>query len=478
MRAQARQAGGATYGYTAYGSNDDKLFTGVDKPDPVDPTAKEEYNPYRFNAKRWDNSTGMYDMGFRDYNPGLNRFLTLDSYNGALNDLSLGTDPWTSNRYAFTGGNPISLIELDEHMPDQSGIPCGNHGGAACNPSTPSPTPSPEAGPPVAAPVSAPSPNKSRPTASPTPSPRPGQDINKYFRNCEKIGHQNCQWGKSEVAALYDIFVADYAECASGDATSCAWAFAGSITAGVGKIASAIAKAGRVASKARKIANACRQSFVPGTEVLMADGTRKPIEDVKVGDKVLATDPETGKTEAKPVIALITGEDDKNLVQITVDTDGKKGDQTGLVIATEIHPFWVPALHKWVDAKDLKPGMWLRTAAGTHIQVTAIKKWTAHQRVHNLTIADIHTYYVLAGATPVLVHNSNCAPAETVNNLPEVTAPKPLRTCLRGDHGLQRTHSSGRGPGLRAGCPRVIRRASVVIAAQRIIASLVSGRRS
>ncbi|WP_405146988.1 hypothetical protein OG589_06205 [Sphaerisporangium sp. NBC_01403] len=105
----------ATYGYTAYGKNDDKLFTGIDKPDPVDPTANDEYNPYRFNAKRWDNSTGTYDMGFRDYNPGLNRFLTLDSYNGALNDLSLGTDPWTANRYAFTGGNPINMVELDGH---------------------------------------------------------------------------------------------------------------------------------------------------------------------------------------------------------------------------------------------------------------------------------------------------------------------------------------------------------------------------
>ncbi|GAA4912822.1 hypothetical protein HD597_012347 [Nonomuraea thailandensis] len=31
---------------------------------PRDPAAKEEYNPYRFNAKSWDNSTGMYDMGF------------------------------------------------------------------------------------------------------------------------------------------------------------------------------------------------------------------------------------------------------------------------------------------------------------------------------------------------------------------------------------------------------------------------------
>ncbi|MFE3455772.1 DNRLRE domain-containing protein [Nonomuraea sp. NPDC059194] len=108
----------ATYGYTAYGKNDDKLFTGVDKPDPVDPTAKEEYNPYRFNAKRWDNSTGMYDMGFRDYNPNLNRFLNLDSYNSALADLSLGLDPWTANRYAFTGGNPISGVEIDGHRVD------------------------------------------------------------------------------------------------------------------------------------------------------------------------------------------------------------------------------------------------------------------------------------------------------------------------------------------------------------------------
>ncbi|WP_431897990.1 DNRLRE domain-containing protein [Nonomuraea sp. bgisy101] len=107
----------ATYGYTAYGGNDDKLFTGVDKPDPVDPTAKEEYNPYRFNAKRWDNSTGMYDMGFRDYNPGLNRFLNRDTYNGALGDLALALDPWTANRYAFAGGNPINLIELDGHSP-------------------------------------------------------------------------------------------------------------------------------------------------------------------------------------------------------------------------------------------------------------------------------------------------------------------------------------------------------------------------
>jgi hypothetical protein len=54
-------------------------------------------------------------MGFRDYDPGLNRFTTRDMYNGALADMGLGTDPFTGNRYAFTGGNPTSNVELDGH---------------------------------------------------------------------------------------------------------------------------------------------------------------------------------------------------------------------------------------------------------------------------------------------------------------------------------------------------------------------------
>ncbi|MEU4743506.1 DNRLRE domain-containing protein, partial [Actinosynnema sp. NPDC023658] len=105
----------ATYGYTAYGKDDTQVYTGVDKPDPTNPD-KKPYNTYRFNAKRMDAATGDYDMGARDYDPQLNRFLTRDMYNGALADLSLGTDAFTMNRYAFAGGNPISGIEIDGHL--------------------------------------------------------------------------------------------------------------------------------------------------------------------------------------------------------------------------------------------------------------------------------------------------------------------------------------------------------------------------
>jgi hypothetical protein len=147
-------------------------------------------------------------------------------------------------------------------------------------------------------------------------------------------------------------------------------------------------------------------SFVTGTRVLMADDTTRAIEDIKIGDQVVATDPKMGRTEAKPVTALISGNGAKHLVKITVDVDGAGDTATDDVTATDNHPFWVPALRQWVDAEQLQPGMWLRTSAGTHVQITAIKAWVAVERVHNLTIDGLHTYHVLAGDQAILVHNT------------------------------------------------------------------------
>ncbi|MFB9469612.1 polymorphic toxin-type HINT domain-containing protein [Nonomuraea salmonea] len=146
-------------------------------------------------------------------------------------------------------------------------------------------------------------------------------------------------------------------------------------------------------------------SFVTGTRVLLADGSSKAIEDIKVGDRVLATDAATGETEAESVTALITGNGTKHLITITVNVGGTGDVTTDTIIATDHHPFWVPDLHAWIDAGDLQPGMWLRTSAGAYVLVSAVERWTAVRQVHNLTVDDLHTYYVLAGTTPVLVHN-------------------------------------------------------------------------
>ncbi|MFK4150732.1 DNRLRE domain-containing protein [Streptomyces fungicidicus] len=169
----------ATYGYTAYGSDDKSEFTGIDKPDAADPT-KQEYNPYRFNAKRWDAQSGTYDMGFRDYSPGLNRFTTRDMYNGALADMNLGADPFTGNRYSFAGGNPTSFVELDGHF----AIPLIWYAGAALATALYAATPSGQQNlndmamalgqlMPSAEDVSS-SESSSRTATGPTPSPAPG----------------------------------------------------------------------------------------------------------------------------------------------------------------------------------------------------------------------------------------------------------------------------------------------------------------
>ncbi|MGW0998181.1 SpvB/TcaC N-terminal domain-containing protein [Streptomyces sp. NPDC002523] len=150
-------------------------------------------------------------------------------------------------------------------------------------------------------------------------------------------------------------------------------------------------------------------SFTPQTPVVMADGSHQPIGKIRAGDKVTATDPVTGKTGARTVTALITGEGQKNLVEITVVNPG---GHTGKVVATENHPFWAPEAGKWLYAKELVPGMLLQTGSGTYTQVGMVRAWTQHKRVNNLSVEDLHTYYVLAGATPVLVHNSgpSCEP--------------------------------------------------------------------
>ncbi|MFC5182424.1 polymorphic toxin-type HINT domain-containing protein [Actinomadura harenae] len=89
-----------------------------------------------------------------------------------------------------------------------------------------------------------------------------------------------------------------------------------------------------------------------------------------------------------------------------------KGKRTSSTIwATDGHPFWSPAQRQWIAAANLKSGTTLRTDTGTTVQVAKATPSIRFAAVSNLTIERDHTYYVLAGATPVLVHNSGpCDP--------------------------------------------------------------------
>ena len=109
--------------------------------------------------------------------------------------------------------------------------------------------------------------------------------------------------------------------------------------------------------------------MTPDTPVLLADGTTKPIKDIRVGDTVLTTDPETGQTTAKKVTA----------VWIHPDTvvDLRLADGTTLT-TTEDHPFYNATDHQWQQAQHLNPGDHLLTPTGSTVPVTGLAWPTAH----------------------------------------------------------------------------------------------------
>ncbi|MFF3598069.1 RHS repeat-associated core domain-containing protein [Kitasatospora indigofera] len=152
-------------------------------------------------------------------------------------------------------------------------------------------------------------------------------------------------------------------------------------------------------------------SFPAGTEVLLADRSSLPIEDLKAGDLVEATNPVTGESSANPVTATITTPDDQDFTNLALATPaqgpGQKAGEQNLT-TTQHHPFWDATSQKWTEAADLQAGHRLSLADGRLAIITGIRNYHKDPTVaYDLTIENVHTYYVMAGNTPVLVHNAN-----------------------------------------------------------------------
>ncbi|MET8243117.1 LamG-like jellyroll fold domain-containing protein [Streptomyces sp. NPDC005202] len=226
-------------------------------------------------------------------------------------------------------------------------------------------------------------------------------------------------------------------------------------------------------------------SFTGSTRVLMADGTTKAIDQVKVGDTIANSVPGTKDTEAHKVTAVIVTHTDHDFVDVTIRKTGRSPDSTaeksvkagakslakkaarkaafGLAASAAVlgalsgghgpgdahrpttapvaavstadaqnahltttfhHPFYDETRSAFVEAKDLKPGDVLQTPTGT-TEVTGVRLYHANTTTYDLTIGTLHTYYVEAGNTPVLVHNINkpipqvCGPGgEPIYNIP------------------------------------------------------------
>jgi len=145
-------------------------------------------------------------------------------------------------------------------------------------------------------------------------------------------------------------------------------------------------------------------SFVGKTRVLLANGERVAIDKLKAGERVRAADPYTGAAGARRIVKVIRHTGLHAMVAITL--------VGGMVLhATDHHPFWDATTNRFTYASELKAGNSLAEPGGRLIAISRTREYQANLTAYNLTISGIHTYYVLAGRTPVLVHNS--CPNET-----------------------------------------------------------------
>ncbi|WP_406170089.1 LamG-like jellyroll fold domain-containing protein [Streptomyces sp. NBC_00996] len=229
-------------------------------------------------------------------------------------------------------------------------------------------------------------------------------------------------------------------------------------------------------------------SFTGSTPVLMADGTAKAIDHVRVGDTIANSVPGVAGTEAHKVTAVIVTHTDHDFVDVTIKKTaesvakpttkggakslarkvarkaafglaasaavlgalaashghgqepatapvaavssaasaqdskaaasgaaaGDTSDAQGAHLTTTFHhPFYDETQSAFVEAKDLHTGDVLQTPTGT-AKVTGVRLYHANTTTYDLTVGSLHTYYVEAGDTPVLVHN--CGEGDVADN--------------------------------------------------------------
>ena len=184
--------------------------------------------------------------------------------------------------------------------------------------------------------------------------------------------------------------------------------------------------------------------FVAGTPVVMADGSRKPIEQVTVGEEVLAHNPATGSEEPRVVVEALVHEE--------VGTWRVSTSDGGSVTTTATHPFLVED-GGWVAARDLRPGDRLHRATpgadgtpeergtpgaaasdgapdvaasdGAPVTVVSVVPTGQEATVHNLHVAGLHSYYVVTtSGIPVAVHNKCTDPRKEIEEIAQEEAKK------------------------------------------------------
>lgn len=178
----------------------------------------------------------------------------------------------------------------------------------------------------------------------------------------------------------------------------------------VGSAARAAEEEGNAAEVAQECADGM-QCFVAGTPVQMADGTTKPIEDVKVGESVLSRDQDdtagTGKVTAHKVVQTF-----QNVVAEGTVVLHLAGGES--IEATPGHRFFVVG-RGFTQTSLLAVGNAIVTRAGpstngkpSSVIVERVEVKPGRATVYNLEVEGSHTFFVGTVEGGLWAHNAGC----------------------------------------------------------------------
>ncbi|MEU4155633.1 RHS repeat-associated core domain-containing protein [Actinoplanes sp. NPDC026670] len=421
--------GGGSVIRTGAGSNYTFAFTDLHgTPDfYLDGTAQSpnwrQYTPYgeargismtipdnrTFLNKTLNSTTGLIQVGARQYDPRIGRFISVDP----LQNLAT---PQQWNGYSYANNSPATLSDPDGleprpwHDPNYNTTkPCDGQykNSQECNPAGKEKFKIGLGG------LSQNDSNADKDHDGEISRAEADKDIDmdqlvleEYQTYCSQHGPNGCRGfrpaTKEEVTSVVDLAISysDGEACfKDGNPVGCGFFFGQFLP--FGKVAKWGTKTWK-SWRAERIVQKCLNSFSGDTRVLMADGSAKEMRELRAGEQVMATDPETGETGAHTIEAVWVHDDDLYLMII----DGQR------LITTEDHPFWNETDEEWQGAEEIDPGDLVRTPDGTARFEDFEKATHWFAPAYNLTVGSLHTYYVLAGDTPVLVHNTGkpCLP--------------------------------------------------------------------
>ncbi|MFI8822213.1 RHS repeat-associated core domain-containing protein [Streptomyces sp. NPDC053431] len=417
-----------------------------------------------------DEDTGLVNLGARQYDPAAGRFLSPDPLLDA-------NDPEQWNAYSYANNSPVTLSDPDGLCPKDGDV-CGVQGqtpskpptqkeiddynkqNKAAAPATTSTTTHTDS---ATAKAEAEAADRAKATADAAAAAARKEKegfkdkivnlvadligitdaVNCFTKGdvmaCINTALNAVPWGKvfKAIKVGYKAFKLwrsiQKAEKAVKEAEDAAAAAA--VLARERRAQAAAAEAEEAA--AAKASSCPTHSFTGDTRVLLADGNTKPISEIEAGDEVAAADPQTNVSAGEPVERQIVTTDDTEFTDLTVVASETPGSKPSKLTTTWHHPFWDVAKHRWTDAKNLTPGTELRQPDGTTLKILHARNYNARAITYDLTVRTVHTYYVLAGGEPALVHNCD-TPAE-LNAFGNASGPRPPREGVDfqvGDDGL------------------------------------------